>query len=286
MKIGVAHFGCASAGTVQIVRTLIERLSIQEKTVYGIEYNRVSKEIELKELTSKGFSSNLGLDGYVLSSFPNDIWNEKTSVLEDKLSNLDKVILLGGSEAKINQFLPKLLSVPISIFNSVEGSELTLGYDTALNSIVEYIESVRDTASSLSYGKVRVFNVQIPGNGLSKLLLNSALAVEAKVVTNTSQEEIEQLKQHIRMKEAKQESYTFLLMDQSVDPVKLGVHFGEFDLDWKIVEIDESQCGGPKPTALDRVIANQLKKAVVDWSLSDQPSGQLLIQDNQVLFRK
>ncbi|MGM0877216.1 MAG: 6-phosphofructokinase [Bacillota bacterium] len=284
MKIGVVHFGWASAGTAQIVRTLIEGLSIQEKTVYGIEYNRTSKEIELKELTSKGLSSKLGLDGYVLSSFPIDIWNEKNLVIEDKLSNLDKVILLGGSEAKINQFSPKLLHVPISIYNNVEGTQLTLGYDTALNSIVEYIESVRDTASSLSYGKVRVFNVQIPGTNSSKLLMNSALAVEAKVVTKVNEEEIEHVKQHIRVKEANQEGYTFLLMDQSVDPAKLGVHFGEFDLDWKILEIDESQCGGPNPTALDRVIANQLKKAVVDWSLSDQPSGRLLIQDNQVLY--
>jgi 6-phosphofructokinase 1 len=286
MKIGVVHFGWASAGTALIVRTLIEGLSIQDKTVYGIEYNRTSKDIELKEFTPKGLSSKLGLDGYVLSSFSIDIWNEKTSVIEDKLSNLDKVILLGGSADKINQFSPKLLHVPISIFNNVEGSQLTLGYDTALNSIVEYIESVRDTASSLSYGKVRVFNVQIPGTDLSKLLMNSALAVEAKVVKKASEEEIEYLKQHIREKEANQEGYTFLLLNQSVDPVKLEVHFEEFDLDWKVLEIDESQCGGPYPTALDRLLANQLNKAVVDWILSDQPSGQLLIQDNQVLFRQ
>lgn len=285
MKIGVVHFGWASAGTAQIVHSLIEGLSIQEKTVYGIECNRRSNEIELKELKKPVSPLKIGTDGYVLRSFPIEVWNEKLSVIADKLSALDKVILLGGSEVKIDHLSAELLHVPVSIFNNIEGSQFTLGYDTALNSIVKNIESVRDTASSLSYGKVRVFNVQIPGNGSSNLLLNTALAVEAEVVTKASEEEIEHIKLHIRKKEANLEGYTFLLMDQTVDPVKLEVHFEEFDLDWKIVEIDESQCGGSYLTALDRVITNQLKKAVVDWSLSDQPSGQLLIQDNQVLYK-
>jgi 6-phosphofructokinase 1 len=282
--IGVVHFGWASAGTAQIVRTLIEGLSRQEKTIYAIECNRTSKDIELRELKNEGITANLGSDSCVLSSFPVEIWNERSSEIADKLSKLDKIILLGGSEVEINQTSSKQLHVPVSIFNNVDGSQLTLGYDTALNSIVKNIESVRDTASSLSYGKVRVFNVQIPGFGSSNLLLNSALAVEAEVVTNANEEEIAHIKQHIRKKEANKEGYTFLLMDHSVDPVKLEVHFEEFDLDWKIVEIDESQCGGPYPTALDRLIANQLKKAVVDWSLTDQPSGQLFIQDNQVIY--
>jgi 6-phosphofructokinase 1 len=284
MKIGVVHFGWASSGTAEIVRSLIVGLSHLESTVYGIECNRTSNNIELKELTREAQSPRVGLDSYVLNSFPVEIWNEKSLVIADNLSTLDKVIILGGSEVEINHLSTKVLHVPVSIFNNVDGSQFTLGYDTAINSIVESIESVRDTASSLSYGKVRVFNVQIPGFGSSKLLMNSALAVGAEVMTNANMEEVEHIKQHIRQKEANQEGYTFIMMNQSVDPVLLEEHFEEFDLDWKIVAIDDSQCGGPYPTALDRVIANQLKKAVVDWSLSEQASGQLQIQDNQVLF--
>ena len=285
MKIGVVHFGWASAGTAQIVRSLIEGLSLQETTIYGIECNRVSKDIELKEMTKKSISSGLGSESYVLSTFPLDVWNEKTLVIADELSALDKVIVLGGSEVETKHLSSKLLHVPVSIFNNVEGSQFTLGYDTALNAIVENIESVRDTASSLSYGKVRVFKVQIPGIGSSKLLLNSAVAVEAEVMTKASEEEIEHIKQHIKMKQANQEEYTFILMNHSIDPASIDGHFDEFDLDWRMVDIDDSQCGGPYPTAFDRVIANKLKKAVIEWSLSDQPSAQLLIQDNQVEFK-
>lgn len=287
MKIGVVHFGCASAGSAQIARTLIDEVSEQVESVYGIEWNRFSKEIELGELSQKGAAFRLGSDSFVLSSFPIAIWKEKAKEIADKLSSLDKIILLGESEGEHRHLTLKQLHVPISIFNNIEGSQLTLGYDTALNSIVKNIESVRDTASSLSYGKVRVFNVQIPGTtGSSMLLNNSSLAVDGVVVPRANRDVIEQLKRHIREKEAKHEGYTFLLMDQSVDPTKLGEHFEDFDLDWKVVEIDESQCGGPYPTALDRVIANQLKRAVLEWSLSNQSSGRLLVQDNTILFQE
>lgn len=287
MKIGVVHFGCASAGSAQIARTLIDEVSKQGESVYGIEWNRFSKDIDLGELTQKETTSSLGSDSFVLSSFPLAVWKEKAKEIADKLSSLDKIIILGKSEDENHQLTLKQLHVPISIFNDIEGSQLTLGYDTALNSIVKNIESVRDTASSLSYGKVRVFNVQIPGtSGSSMLLKNSCLAVDGVVVPQANREHIEQVKRHIREKEAMHEGYTFLMMDQSVDPVKLGEHFEGFDLDWKVVEIDESQCGGPYPTALDRVIANQLKRSVVDWSLSNQSSGQLLVQDNKILFQE
>jgi 6-phosphofructokinase 1 len=236
-------------------------------------------------MTKKSFSSSLGSESYVLSTFPLDVWNEKSLVIADELSALDKVIVLGGSEVETKHLSSKLLHVPVSIFNNVEGSQFTLGYDTALNAIVENIESVRDTASSLSYGKVRVFKVQIPGVGSSKLLVNSALAVEAEVMTKASEEEIEHIKQHIRMKQANQEEYTFILMNHSIDPASIDGHFDEFDLDWRTVDIDDSQCGGPYPTAFDRVIANKLKNAVIEWSLSNEPSAQLLIQDNQVEFK-
>ncbi|KKI93446.1 hypothetical protein WQ54_04210 [Bacillus sp. SA1-12] len=285
MKIGVVHFGWASAGTAQIVRTLIEGLSKEENTVYGIECNKTTKDIELKELSDKDLSK-FGSHRYELSIFPQEVWKEKASTHANSLANLDKIILLGQVETDLKQLPAKTLQVPISIFNNIDGSQLTLGYDTAFNAIVKNIESVRDTASSLSYGKVRTFNVQIPGAGPSKLLEHTALAVEAVVVKDAKEETIVNLKQHIREKEANKEGYTFFIMDQTVNPEQLSEHFKEFDLDWKVVEIDDSQCGGPFPTALDRLLANQLKKAVVDWTLSDQPSGQLLIQDNQALFEE
>ncbi len=285
MKIGVVHFGCASAGTAQIVRTLVDELSIQENTVIGIEWNDTSKQLQCKELNRNTYQS-FGTNSYVLNTFPIKIWNDHLSVLASELTELDQVILLGDAKLNVNDFSGKLLQVPISIFNNIEGSELTLGYDTALNSIVESIESVRDTASSLSYGKVRVFNVQIPGADKSSLLHDTALAVEAEVVEQMDSSNITRLKQHIKEKEANNEGYTFFMMDHSVDPEKLEEHFEEFDLDWKVVVIDKSQCGGPYPTALDRLIANQLKKVVVEWSKSGQPSGQLLIQDKKIVLKE
>ncbi|MFD2215993.1 6-phosphofructokinase [Metabacillus endolithicus] len=283
MKIGVVHFGCALAGASEIVRTLVEEAFIQGDMVYGIEWNASAKKIQQTELDRNSLHT-FGFNRYRLNRFSINIWNEQLDKIASELSELDQVILLGDTKANLDHFTSKLLVVPISYYNNINGSQATLGYDTALNSIVESIESVRDTASSLSYGKVRVFNVQIPGYESSRLLNDTALAVDAEVVDQVSGDVINHLKQHIRNKEANKEGYTFFVMDNSVDPEELGKHFEEFDLDWKAVVIDESQCGGPYPTAVDRLLANQLKRAVVEWVRSNHKSGQLLIQDNKVIL--
>lgn len=285
MKIGVVHFGWATVGTAQIVRTLIEGLSLQEETIYGIECNRITKDIELNEIMKKSPIPTLGSDRYVLKSFPIKYWNENTLQIANTLSCLDKVIILGGSGINVHHLTSKVIHVPVSVFNDVEGSQYTLGFDTALNSIVENIESVRDTASSLNYGKLRVFCVQIPGSETSQLIVNSALAVEGEVVNTASVEEIDHIKQLVKEKEMKEEGYTFLLMNKGIDLTQFEGQFEGFDLDWRFVEIDESQLGGPYPTALDRMIANQLKAATLDWILSDQSSGHFVIQDNKVLLK-
>lgn len=284
MHIGVVHFGCASAGTAQIVRTLVEEFSVQGNKVSGIEWNYTSKEILVTEL-NRNHLNTFGVSQFKLNPFPIKIWNDSVSAIASELSELDQVILLGDTKVNANHFSSKLLSVPVSMFNNIDGSQATLGYDTALNSIVESIESVRDTASSLSYGKVRVFNVQIPGADRSRLVHDTALAVDAEVVEQVNDDVIARLKQHIKNKEANNEGYTFFVMDHLVDPEALGNHFKEFDLDWKAVIIDESQCGGPYPTAVDRLLANQLKRSIVDWISFNQPSGQLLIQDSKVILK-
>ncbi|PMC40524.1 hypothetical protein CJ195_02080 [Bacillus sp. UMB0899] len=285
MKIGVVHFGCASAGTAQIVRTLVEELSSQGHKVIGIEWDDTEKQLVRKELNGNTYRS-FGSGSYVLNAFPITIWNNQLSALAGELTELDQVILLGDTKVNVINLSGKILRVPVSIFNNIEESDLTLGYDTALNSIVENIERVRDTASSLDYGKVRVFNVQIPGAEKSRLLHDTAIAVEAEVVEQVDSSQVARLKQHIKQKEMNNEGYTFFIMDQDVDPVALGEHFGEFDLDWKVVVIDESQCSGPYPTALDRLITNQFKKAIVEWSTTDQPSGQLIIKDKKVELKE
>lgn len=55
MKIGVVHFGCASAGATEIVRTLVEEASSQGDKVYGIEWNASAKKYNKLNLTEIHF---------------------------------------------------------------------------------------------------------------------------------------------------------------------------------------------------------------------------------------
>jgi 6-phosphofructokinase 1 len=284
MKIGVVHFGSFSMGATQIVTSLIEGISKDTHHLYGVEYNRQTNEIEMKELHKDSTQIAKETGHALLRSFPDQVWKDSQKL--EALSQLDSIIVLGGREHQLTIQGVATLHVPLSIFNDVEGSLFTLGYDTALNSITNDIEKIRDTASSLSYEKLRVFNVQIPGEMSTPLLWNTALAVHANVVTSADEHGIENVKQVIREKEMKGEGYCFIMMDRSVDPTIFEEPItSEFDVDWKVAIYDESQCVGPFPTALDKILTIKMIDKILKWIETSPQTGKLVIVNNQVEFQ-
>ena len=284
MKIGVVHFGSFSMGATQIVTSLIEGISKDTHHLFGVEYNRLTNEVEIKELDKDSILTSKETGNALLKSFPDQVWKDLQH--HEALSQLDSIIVLGGREHQIYNELVSSLHVPLSIFNDVEGSLFTLGYDTAVNSITNDIEKIRDTASSLYYKKLRVFNVQIPGETSTPLLWNTALAVHGAVVTSSDEQGIESVKQVIREKEANGDTYCFIMMDRSVDPSVFEEPItSEFDVDWKVAIYDESQCVGPFPTALDKIFTIKMTDKILKWIETSPQTGKLVIVNNQVEFQ-
>lgn len=275
MKIGVVHFGSFSVGATEIIRSLIEGSPIYGYSLYGIEFDRTVNQTSVKTLDQQ--------QEVFLKSYPEKNWDERNvSVLEDQF---DSIIVLGGRDQQNRFQTLKTLHIPLSIYNDVDGSQYTVGYDTAINSIITNIEKIRDTASSLSYHKLRVFHIQLPGKKPTPLLWNTALAVGAEVVTSTEEKGIIRIKQAIRLEQDRGESYFFLLMDRSVEPSRIEELLADqTNIDCKVVVIDESQCVGPYPTAQDRILTKKIIQKVFNWIETSGKSGRLVIRDDQVIF--
>jgi len=286
MKIGIVHFGSFSNGATQIVTSLMEGIQKYSYRLYALEWNQNDTEIEARELHIDSIQETERSGNALIRSFPKEKWNNISD--HPTLSLLDSIIVLGEREQQevTESQSVRTLHIPVSIFNDIDGTHYTLGYDTALNSIITDIERIRDTASSMLYHKVRVFNVQIPGENNTPLLEDAALAVGATLISDTSEQEIETMKSIISEKEKNGETYVFFMMNQSIDidffkePITT-----EFTVDWKEAVIDQSQCVGPYPTALDIILTKKIIAEIFTWIENGATTGRFVIQNNKVLFQ-
>jgi 6-phosphofructokinase 1 len=287
MKIGVVHFGSYTTGATEIIKRLIQSSTKDIYSVFGIEWNRITNGIEVKELHTDSISQAEYNGDAVLNAFPEQYWNNEYSTKLEEIMQLDYVIVLGGNEELVSNSSIKSLHVPVSIFNDMDKSTYSLGYDTALNTVYSSIEKIRDTASSLIYDQLRVFAIQVPGEKYSPLVKDTGLAVDAPFVKKDDDEALSIIREAIQEKNSRQDTYLFIIMDYSVDHESLEKKItNEFDVDWKVMSVSESQCVGPFPTAVDRIVIRKVSDKILELISSDTDSGHLVIQDLQVIYQK
>ncbi|GAW88366.1 6-phosphofructokinase [Flavobacterium psychrophilum] len=99
-------------------------------------------------------------------------------------SNIDALVVIGGdgtftgAEIFNNEFNYPVIGIPGTIDNDIYGTSHTLGYDTALNTVVEVIDKIRDTASSHN----RLFFVEVMGRDAGHIALNAGIGAGAEEI--------------------------------------------------------------------------------------------------------
>lgn len=117
-----------------------------------------------------------------------------------KANGIDALVVIGGdgsltgAQIFAREFDIPIVGMPGTIDNDLSGTDSTIGYDTALNTIVEAVDKLRDTATSHE----RLFFVEVMGNTAGYLALNGAIASGAEAAIIPEMEtEVDQLSQLI-----------------------------------------------------------------------------------------
>lgn len=288
MKIGIVNFGIFSSGIDQMLEIVLPVL-LDEHEVTGIIINDKSS-VHLDKFEHKDFLNSLnGLRGILHPSSP-----EIDNTVIQSFNEFDTVIIIGSGKTskEISRYKEythsKLLYVPVSIHNDFEGSDISLGYDTAINSIVDMILKIKDTIDSLKYPKPRLFGIQIPGNAPANMLEEVAYAVEGNFLKGGFKEKnINQLANCLLRTFAKGQTYSFLIFNEQVglDAIKQQV-LPAIDVDWKAIEIDEALCTGPNPSAFDRLLATKMAEQIIIWVQNSLQAGKLLVHSRKVIFQE
>ena len=208
-----------------------------------------------------------------------------------KREEIDALVVIGGdgslSGARVfaTEFDVPIVGLPGTIDNDLYGTDTTIGYDTALNTIMECVDKIRDTATSHE----RLFFIEVMGRDAGFLALNGAIAsgAEAAIIPEISTE-VDQLAELIKNGFRKSKNSSIVLVAES--PVTGGAmglaervknEYPQYDV--RVSILGHLQRGG-SPTAHDRILASRMGAAAIDALLDDQRNVMIGITNDEIVY--
>lgn len=208
-----------------------------------------------------------------------------------KKEEIDALIVIGGdgslTGARIfaQEYDIPCIGLPGTIDNDLYGTDTTIGYDTALNTILDAVDKIRDTATSHE----RLFFVEVMGRDAGFLALNGAIAsgAEAAIIPEFSTE-VDQLAEFIKNGFRKSKSSSIVLVAESeitggamalAERVKN--EYPQYDV--RVSILGHLQRGG-RPTAHDRIIASRMGAASIDALLEGQRNVMIGIKHDEIVY--
>lgn len=215
----------------------------------------------------------------------------KTAYETLRREEIDALVVIGGdgslTGARIfaQEYNVPIVGLPGTIDNDLYGTDTTIGYDTALNTIMQAVDKIRDTASSHE----RLFFIEVMGRDAGFLALNGAIAsgAEAAIIPEIWTE-VDQLEELIKNGFRKSKNSSIVLVAESemtggamgmAERVKK--EYPEYDV--RVTILGHIQRGG-SPTASDRILASRMGAAAIDALMEDQRNVMIGIQDNDIVY--
>lgn len=192
---------------------------------------------------------------------------------------------LTGARLLAQEFDVPCIGLPGTIDNDLYGTDTTIGYDTALNTILDAVDKIRDTATSHE----RLFFVEVMGRDAGFLALNGAIAAgaEAAIIPEFNTE-VDQLEEFIKNGFRKSKSSSIVLVAES-EITGGAMHYAERvkneypQYDVRVTILGHLQRGG-KPTAHDRIIASRMGVASIQALMEGQRNVMIGIENDQIVY--
>ncbi|MGB8704540.1 MAG: 6-phosphofructokinase [Gillisia sp.] len=207
-----------------------------------------------------------------------------------KEAKVDAMILIGGDGTfRGGKLLSEehgisVIGVPGTIDNDIHGTDYTIGYDTALNTVVEAIDKIRDTASSHN----RLFFVEVMGRDNGFIALNSGIGAGAEEILIPEENlGLERLLDSLERSRRSGKTSSIVVVSEGDKIGKNVFQLAEYvkmnlpDYDAKVTVLGHIQRGG-SPSCFDRVLASRLCVKAVELLLDGQKNLMVGFVQNRV----
>lgn len=295
-RIGVFTSGGDAPGMNASIRAVVRSGVYYRKDVVGI-YRGYQGMIEgdFKELKARSVGNILHRGGTVLKSARSEEFRtkegRKKAFEQLKEAEIDALVAIGGdgtfTGAHIlhQEYGIPVVGIPATIDNDLNGTDFTIGYDTATNTVVHAIDQIRDTASS--HG--RLFFIEVMGRDSGMIALQSGVAVGAEAMLipedpMSTQELVRILDRNwksrksfslIIVAESGESGRTFRIADE------VNQRFDYYDT--KVTILGHLQRGG-SPSTLDRVLSSRLGVAAIEGILEGKTDVMAGLVNNAIAY--
>ncbi|OUS02912.1 6-phosphofructokinase [Flavobacteriales bacterium 33_180_T64] len=282
-KVGVMTSGGDSPGMNAAIRSVVRTCAFHNIECVGI-YRGYEGMIEgdFKSMDARSVKGIINKGGTVLKSARSKIFRtpegRQQAYHKLKEANIDALVTIGGDGTftgalVFNQeFDFPVIGIPGTIDNDIFGTTHTLGYDTALNTVVEVIDKIRDTASSHN----RLFFIEVMGRDAGHIALNVGVGAGAEEILIPEENlGLDRLLESLRRSKRSGKSSSIVVVAEgdkigkSVFELKDYVeeHMAEYEV--RVSVLGHMQRGGA-PSCFDRVLASRMGVKAVESLLDDK----------------
>jgi 6-phosphofructokinase 1 len=249
---------------------------------------------EIKEFQTQDVSNIIQKGGTILKTARSSDFQtsegRKIAYENMKREEIDALIVIGGdgtlTGARVfaQEFNIPIVGIPGTIDNDLYGTDATLGFDTALNTIIDAVDKIRDTASSHE----RLFFVEVMGRDAGFLALNSAIASGAEsAIIPELETKVDQLAELVENGFRKSKNSSIVLVAESevtggANGLAERMKREYPDYDVRVTILGHIQRGG-SPTAYDRILASRMGVAAIDALLDEQRSIMIGVVNNEIV---
>ena len=293
--IGILTSGGDAPGMNAAIRAVTRAGIYNQFQIKGIYrgYDGLIKG-EVKPFTTENVSGIIGRGGTILKTARSKEFMTLEGMQKAyetcQKEEIDALVVIGGNGSLTGarnfgmEFNFPVIGLPGTIDNDLYGTDSTIGYDTTMNTIMECVDRIRDTANSHE----RIFFVEVMGRDAGFLAQNSAIAcgAEAAIIPEEMMEE-DQLAVFMGRGIRKSKKSCIVIVSESPKcgalyyAERVRKEFPEFDV--RVSILGHLQRGG-SPSAHDRILASRTGVGAIEAILQGQRNVMVGVRNNEVVY--
>nr|WP_298998182.1 6-phosphofructokinase [uncultured Allomuricauda sp.] len=296
-KIGVFTSGGDSPGMNAAIRSVVRTCAYLKLECVGI-YRGYQGMIEgdFKPMDARSVNNIINKGGTILKSARCDDFRtpqgRKKAHEQLVAEGIDALVVIGGNGsfagalALNEEFNFPVLGIPGTIDNDILGSSYTIGFDTAINTVVGAIDKIRDTASSHN----RLFFIEVMGRDVGHIALNAGVGAGAEEILIPEQNlGLERLLDSLKRSKKSGKSSSIVIVAEGDKTGKNVFELKEYVeehlpiYDVRVSVLGHMQRGG-NPTCFDRVLASRMGVKAVESLLEGKSNYMVGIRDTKLIL--
>ena len=290
-RIGVLTSGGDSPGMNAAVRAVVRKAIYHNIEVYGV-YRGYAGLIEgdIKKLEIGSVGDIIHRGGTMLYTARCEefktVEGQLKGIEQLKKFGIEGLVVIGGDGSyqgakKLTEHGFPCVGVPGTIDNDIAGTDFTIGFDTALNTVIDAIDKIRDTATSHE----RTYVIEVMGRHAGDLALWAGLAGGAEtILIPEAKDDMDEVIARLKRGAERGKKHSIIVVAEGVGS---GVEYGKkieecTKFETRVSVLGHIQRGG-SPTAFDRVLASRLGAYAVELLLDGQGGSCVGIQNNELV---